>query len=1166
MVVIRSLLPEFSGTEEGFCVTHSEPNKLPAGFLVVHGNLPEQLRALLVQWLQAYPLDVFASETVLVQSNGIAQWLKLALAQPASAGGLGIAAGLDLMMPHRFIWQLYRQVLSAEQVPLQCAFDKDQLHWRLLRLLPELLSHADPTGIYAGLRDYLQADVHDRKLNQLALKLADLFDQYQVYRADWLLAWQHGQDVLPAPDGREPLGLPVNQAWQAALWRAILADMTVEQRQYSRASLHQKFINACQSGLKPGQVPARVLVFGVSSLSQQSLQALAAIAPVCQVFLTVHNPCQYFWADIISDKDLFRSAASRQQARPAVDGASANHPLLAAWGKQGRDYIRLLDEFDQTPGYKNLFAGERIDLFNDYDSSHLLAMLQQDILELRDVSESRQHWPALTLSQCQSIQFAICHSVVRELEVLHDDLLWQLQQQPGLQYSDIMVMVPDIDLYSAAIHAVFGRYRRDDPRYIPFTIADQAGGAGQPLVTALQFLLDIGQRRLTVTELVDLLQTSAVAHRFALDDAAVWQLCQWLNQAGAHWGLHAGHRQSVGLDYGYDEYSLFYALRRMLLGYACGELDHELAGVLPLAQISGLAAAACGALADLLLALETWWQQASALQTPAQWFALLQQLLVDFFVASDADETALLASLRQELTAWLANCEAAGLTRPIPLHVISSAWLAGFSQNNVAQRFLSGAVNFATLLPMRAIPFAQVHLLGMQDGAFPRRQQRQDFDLMTLQYRPGDRSRREDDRYLMLEALLSARQRLRISWLGRSVHDNTVREPSVLVAQLRQHLAAVWQLANGNDLLAQITTEYPLKPYSSRYYSGQLTSFQHEWAQYQVHAAGPLKVDGAEPHAETALSGTDPLPLLSVDKLAAFVREPINWFFQERLRVSFFLADEQQQDDERFALDALSHWQVRQQLLANAGQAIRVQQLPAEQALQQACRRLAGGSLLPLRAAATMALQDLQQELSTVLQDYAAIMSQTEPLQADFVRLQLQCGDLQLSDWLSAVCRYQAAHWQLHLVSEPLQKDKRWQLRPLLTPILNAYLSAFAGTPVRQWIFAPDRNLQLPSLTLEQASSYLTTLAGLLRLGWQQPIPAQLKLAEFWCQSSQDDKAVAKLRQLYHGDHFNAGLLSRNAYLARAYPDFDLFWQDATPQYLEQLTGPLFRLLDSTEQ
>ncbi len=86
---------------------------LTPGFLVVHANLPEQLRALVVSWTKAYPLAVLETETVLVQSNGIAQWLKLALAadpdlEDPTEGGAGIASNLSLQMPGRFIWQLYR--------------------------------------------------------------------------------------------------------------------------------------------------------------------------------------------------------------------------------------------------------------------------------------------------------------------------------------------------------------------------------------------------------------------------------------------------------------------------------------------------------------------------------------------------------------------------------------------------------------------------------------------------------------------------------------------------------------------------------------------------------------------------------------------------------------------------------------------------------------------------------------------------------------------------------------------------------------------------------------------------------------------------------------------------------------------------------------------------
>lgn len=82
-------------------------------------------------------------------------------------------------------------------------------------------------------------------------------------------------------------------------------------------------------------------------------------------------------------------------------------------------------------------------------------------------------------------------------------------------------------------------------------------------------------------------------------------------------------------------------------------------------------------------------------------------------------------------------------------------------------------LTFATLMPMRAIPFRMVCLLGMNDGEF-RSRPPVDFDLMARDTRPGDRSRRDDDRYLFLEALLSAREKLHISWVGRCIQDNLI--------------------------------------------------------------------------------------------------------------------------------------------------------------------------------------------------------------------------------------------------------------------------------------------------------------------------------------------------------------------------------------------------------
>jgi exodeoxyribonuclease V gamma subunit len=342
---------------------------ISSGLAIIHSNRLEALRTLLVQWMQLNPLGVLENEVVLVQSNGIAQWLQLALARSTDdpeQPGCGIAAALDIQLPSAFLWQAYRAVLGPDAVPKTSPYDKSRLTWRLLRLLPDLLKQPD----FESLSHFLKDDESARKEYQLAERLADLFDQYQVYRADWLKAWADGQDILIDAHGQsQPLS--DDQRWQALLWRAIRADLDDQQRMLSRADLQQRFLDGCKSlRQRPAGLPRRLVVFGISALPQQFIEALAALSRHTQVLLCVHNPCRHYWADIIDGKELLRSEKRRQarkEGMPEVLSDAQMHlhaqPLLAAWGKQGRDYIRLLDQFDEPGRYQDWF--ERIDLFDE---------------------------------------------------------------------------------------------------------------------------------------------------------------------------------------------------------------------------------------------------------------------------------------------------------------------------------------------------------------------------------------------------------------------------------------------------------------------------------------------------------------------------------------------------------------------------------------------------------------------------------------------------------------------------------------------------------------------------------------------------------------------------------------------------------------------------------
>jgi exodeoxyribonuclease V gamma subunit len=435
------------------------------GLLILHGNQMELLRAAVFDWLRANPLGPLEEEIILVQSNGVAEWLKIALAEE-----LGVCAATRVALPARFQWEAYRGMLGPERVPRRSPFDKDALTWRLMRLLPEVLAKDK----FAPLRHFLSDGDAERRL-QLAERLSDLYDQYQVYRADWLTDWAEGIDQLRRPGG-DPIPLAPDQCWQAQLWREVHESLPPERRWSGRATIHQQFMAAVEEDRQPAQrLPRRVVLFGMSTLPYQTIEAMAGLSRHTQVLLAVPNPCQFYWGDIIEGRELLTAAYRRHQSRngsnlaevPVEELHAHSHPLLASWGRQGRDFVRMLDEFDNGQGAK--FGNMRVDLFNEGDGGSLLSQVQAAVRDLLPLLEHPHVPPA---PEDRSIEFHIAHSAQREVEVLHDQLLSWFAQDSELRPRDVVVMVPDIDTFSAAVHAVFEQHKRSDPRYIPFEIGD----------------------------------------------------------------------------------------------------------------------------------------------------------------------------------------------------------------------------------------------------------------------------------------------------------------------------------------------------------------------------------------------------------------------------------------------------------------------------------------------------------------------------------------------------------------------------------------------------------------------------------------------------------------------------------------------------------------------
>jgi exodeoxyribonuclease V gamma subunit len=1111
----------------------SDVDEIAPGLMVLHGNRLEELRDVLVAWLRRAPLAPLEDEWVLVQSNGIAQWFQLALARSVEEGGLGISAAVNVQLPGRFLWVAYRAVLGRDAVPPESPFDKSRLVWRLMRLLPSLTREDG----FEPLAAFLGHEGDPRKCHQLAERLADLYDQYQVYRADWLDDWAAGRDVLRDARGGAP-AMAAGDRWQASLWRRLLDDVGLVEADGHRAAVHERFLRAIASAtVRPAALPRRIVVFGMSSLPRQTLEALSALSRWSQVLLVVMNPCRHYWADIVDDRELLRAEGRRQALKPGMPALPSDadmhryaNPLLAAWGKQGRDYIRMLDEFDHPDSYRERFTAwdQRIDLFAEPASEALLGRVQAAILDLDPLPAS----PAPVDAGDTSIAFHVAHGPQREVEILHDQLLarFEVSARDGAPIlpRDVIVMVPDIETYGPHIDAVFGRVPRDDPRYIPYSVADRASRGTVPLVMALDMLLGMTESRFAAGDMADLLDVPAIRARFGLTVDDLPLVHRWIEGAGIRWGLDAAQRASLGLP-ALEQNTWRFGLRRMLLGYAVGR-GEAWGDIEPYDEVGGLDAGLVGPLADLLEQLGVHWRAMAEPASPIVWGARLRALLRDFFEAADPDDRMRIERLHEALDAWERACVEAAFDEPIPVDVVREAWLGQLDDGGLSKRFLAGAVSFGTLMPMRAIPFRLVCLLGMNDGEYPRARPPLDFDLMSRPgaWRPGDRSRREDDRYLFLEALLSARDALHVGWVGRSARDNAERAPSVLVGQLRDYLSAGWQASDGGALLPRLTVKHPLQPFSRAYFGGadeRLFTYASEWR--QAH-------EGVDRESDRALDAPSVERPMGLAVLRRFLRHPVREFFQSRLGVRFEAQDTAREELEPFAIDGLGRFTMTDALLRAA-----IHGGDAGASIDGAAQRLQRSGQLPMGGFATPIRRDIEAAATAVFGRFVA-ERRAWPNDAGKREVRIEVAGVVIEDWLADLRADDDGRLAAFLLapSNVLDKEGAPKAHRLVMPWVDHLVAQASGLALETRYIGADATVVLAPLGSDIALRMLDTLVRAWLEGMRMPLPLAVRTALAAVTASPED-AMSAARSTYDGMHERVrGEVDGDPYLLRAYPDY----------------------------
>jgi len=862
-------------------------------------NKMENLLVLLDKIQQLAPLPVFTQETIIVQNAGMQHWLNLSLAKQR-----GISMNTSYALPAQFLWKLVRTLASEEEVPEQSPYSREVLSWRIYALLASkeviedddfLLASQYWRGKRAQENNAEQANI---KRYQLACQLADLYEQYLIFRPEWIDAWHKGENSIDLTDDSDTNS---QEKWQAKLWRLL-----IKEQAYNPVSLMKKAISNIEHHLDA--IPPRISFFGINAMAPIWLDLIHALSEHIEVHFFHLNPCYAYWGDLVSEKQAINSMASWVKGVTDFKELVGN-PLLANLGQQGREFMAMLHNYSTI----NIDVFEQLPI-NDTSAggASVLARVQHDILTLTDARNDPIE------QRDDSIVITSCHSALREVQGVHDWLLHRFNQDSSLTPKDVLVMCPQIENYAPYVNAVFTRGWQDiDDKVppLPCSIADRSSIDADPLIAAFCDILNLPDSRFQVSQFVALLRIPEMQKRFDIGLEELEKIMVWLEQACIHWGLDKAHKErllsSTGLS---DSFTWQQGFSRLMRGFAFGDHQSIYQDQLLLPTIEGADAILLG---KLMLIIEQMQQYAAELvteRTAKDWQLFLYRLIEDLFVV---DSDASFNAIHNAIAALVEYCGHAGFEQEIDLLVIRDFLNNHFSQPDPGRHFMVGQVTFCSMLPMRSIPFKVIAVLGLNDGEYPRQRQPLGFDLIDMTPgKLGDRSRRGDDRYLFLEAIISARQALYLSYQGRNIRTNTEQQASLVLKELVEYLELGygWQLAEQGADLRQL----PMQAFSIKNYQGKFASFDENWLRLAQKAV-PTKED--EKHSATSFlipedSDKCELIQLEADQLIRYYQHPARYFAEHHLHLYLNQTGLELEDTEPFENDYLQSYLLRQELVA----------------------------------------------------------------------------------------------------------------------------------------------------------------------------------------------------------------------------------------------------------
>jgi exodeoxyribonuclease V gamma subunit len=656
-------------------------------------------------------------------------------------------------------------------------------------------------------------------------------------------------------------------------------------------------------------------------------------------------------------------------------------------GKLGRDFFALVNEFDC----------EEFVSFKEPGEGTLLSCIQSDMLNLKERNQETEGKKTVG-SLDKSIRIHSCHSPMREMEVLYDRLLNMFEKDPDLKPTDILVMTPDIETYAPYIRAVFDM-PVDESKGIPYSIADRSIRKENEIIDTFLDMLKLEGSRYGVSQVLSILESPSVQRRFDLSEPDLELVRKWIVDTRIRWGIDGKSRGKIGLP-SFSENTWRAGLERLLLGYALPGNDEKIfQGVLPYDLMEGSETSVLGKFLDFTEQLFEHTASLDRTRTLKEWSETLSFLLDRFFMP-DKDSERAMQAIRHTLKSLGDIQERAIFDKELDINVLRWHLTRCLEKEGFGFGFITSGITFCAMLPMRSIPFKVICLVGMNGDAYPRESKPLGFDLMAKHPQPGDRSRREDDRYLFLEVLLSAREQLYISYVGQSIQDNTLIPPSVLVSELTDAIEQGFEIPRIN-ILDHIITRHRLQAFSPEYFRKNKRLFSYSEENLRAARLMLQKRKAYVPFLSEGLNVPEQeWKSVDLDDLCTFFSNPSRYLLQKRLGIYLdqraFIPDER----EPFEMKGLEKYLLENSMMEKG---------IAGHDLEDLFQPTLAGGVLPHGTAGECLFERLKQGVERFVEKTGDYLKGTalDPLEID-----LSIGDFRLTGKIKGVYPERLMHYR----------------------------------------------------------------------------------------------------------------------------------------------------------